>query len=100
MMSKCLVHGYRKVFKMYRKSPAYSNSYNFYIYSSETVDTEAQQLNSYHHHSQNSPVIGISRGGTSGVTINTGRTTVTLPSPRHQQQVQQRDRRSLPCQVN
>lgn len=64
------------------------------------TELDGHHVNSYKYQSPNSPVIGISRGGAAGVTLNTGRTTLTLPSPRQQHQVQhQRDRRSLPCQV-
>ena len=66
--------------------------------SLDVSEVDGQNMNL--HQSSNSAIIGITRGGTGGMAITTGRPTVSLPSPRQQPQVnQQRDRRSLPCQV-
>ena len=71
----------------------------FYINPSLDV-SEADGQNSNYHQSPHSPIIGITRGGATGMGVNAGRPTVSVPSPRLQQQInQQRDRRSLPCQV-
>ena len=76
-----------------------NNSLLKYCSSLDVSEVDGQNIN--FHQSQHSPIIGITRGGTTGMSITTGRPTVSLPSPRqHQQQVNhQRDRRSLPCQV-
>ena len=65
--------------------------------SLDVSEVEGQNINL--HHSSNSAIIGITRGGTGGVSLTAGRPTVSMPSPRQQQANQQRDRRSLPCQV-